>query len=157
MMPSISITTSAWTSIGREIAAVDKDGLETGGILLGHDDGSNIRIAVAGDPGPNAVRTADRFLRDREHAQRIATDAWESGRAQWVGEWHTHPNTAPVPSDIDLASYMNHLADDELGFTRFVSIIIGVAATGQIVVATWVVTPDSTTLVPLRRLKEGPT
>lgn len=157
MMPSISITTSAWNTIGREVAAVDKDGLETGGILLGHDDGTHIHIAVAGDSGPNAVRNADRFLRDREHAQRIATDAWKSGRAQWVGEWHTHPNKAPVPGAIDLASYMNHLADDELGFTRFVSIIIGVAAPGEIVVATWVVTPDSTTLMPLRRLKESPT
>ena len=157
MTPSISITARAWTSIGREIAAVGQDGLETGGILLGHDDGTNFRITGAGDPGPHAVRTADRFLRDREHAQRIATDSWEADRAQWVGEWHTHPNTAPVPSVIDLTSYMNHLADGELGFTRFVSIIIGAATPGQTTAATWVITPDKATLVPLRLLKAGST
>lgn len=157
---AVAISAAAWNTIRGEVAAADGDELETGGILLGHDHGETVSITVAGNPGPNAIRTRDRFHRDRDHAQRLANHAWDANRAQWVGEWHTHPGSTPAPSEIDLTSYATHLADDELSFARFISIIVGTSPTRQptrqTVVATWVITPSEATLVPLRVHREGP-
>lgn len=98
--------------------------LETGGILLGHNHHDRCAILVAGDPGPNAVRHRRAFSRDRAHAEDLADAAWAEHQATWVGEWHTHPEGLATPSDIDLASYLDHLNDPDLGFDYFISLII---------------------------------
>ncbi|EGD44063.1 hypothetical protein NBCG_01651 [Nocardioidaceae bacterium Broad-1] len=149
MSHAITMTAAAWDTIRQEVSAV-ADGAETGGILLGHDLGDTLHVTIAGDPGPNAKRTPDRFLRDRDHAEQLAAQAWEKDRAQWVGEWHTHPATPPVPSPIDLTSYARHLHDPDLNFDRFVSVIIGRDGDNQTGVAGWIITDGAATLVPLR-------
>jgi integrative and conjugative element protein (TIGR02256 family) len=98
--------------------------LETGGILLGHNRHDCCAIRVAGEPGPNAVRHRRAFSRDRAHAEGLADAAWADHQATWVGEWHTHPEGLATPSDIDLASYLDHLNDPDLGFAYFISLII---------------------------------
>lgn len=149
MSHAITMTAAAWDTIRHEVAAV-ADGVETGGILIGHDLGDTLHVTVAGDPGPNAKSTPDRFLRDRDHAEQLATQAWENDRAQWIGEWHTHPTTAPVPSPIDLTYYARHLHDPDLNFDRFVSVIIGRDGDSQTGVAGWIITDGAATLVPVR-------
>lgn len=143
----MTITAAAWELIVREVSAAD-DGLETGGILLGHHHGDQIRITTAGDPGVKARRARTSFLRDLDHAQRLAAAAWKKDKSQWVGEWHTHPDTEPVPSPLDLDSYARHLADADLAFTHFASIIVGILHT-ETAVAAWVVTADAANLTPL--------
>jgi integrative and conjugative element protein (TIGR02256 family) len=105
--------------------------LETGGILLGHNHRDRSTILVAGDPGPNAVRHMRAFSRDRAHAEGLADAAWAEHQAIWVGEWHTHPEGLATPSDIDLASYLEHLNDPDLGFDYFVSLIIALLPPGE--------------------------
>ncbi|GHH70386.1 Mov34/MPN/PAD-1 family protein [Promicromonospora soli] len=148
MSPVIHLTTTAWDTIRSEVAA-EAGRLETGGILLGHDFGDVLQVTVAGGPGPNAQRSRDRFLRDRDHAAQLAAGAWEADRAQWIGEWHTHPTTPPVPSPIDLASYARHLQDPDLSFDRFLSVIIGQDDQHQARVAGWIVTAGAATSVPV--------
>ncbi|MFE4000460.1 Mov34/MPN/PAD-1 family protein [Nocardioides sp. YIM B13467] len=143
----ITVGCRAWEAIRSEVAAAP-DGLETGGILLGKDTSDGVTIGVAGDPGPNAVHEPTRFLRDLNHAQRIAAAGWEHDQSVWVGEWHTHPRADPVPSAIDLDSYLRHLTDDELGFDRLISIIVSPGHEPP-VAACWVVTRDAATLTPL--------
>lgn len=143
----ITVGRRAWEAIRSEVAAAP-DGLETGGILLGKDTNDGVTIGVAGDPGPNAVHKPTRFLRDLNHAQRIAAAGWEHDQSVWVGEWHTHPRADPMPSAIDLDSYLRHLTDDELGFDRFISIIVRPSHEPP-VAACWVVTRDAATLTPL--------
>lgn len=147
MTIKVIIAGAAWEAIRRETSAAD-DGLETGGILLGHDAGDHIRITIAGDPGPNAHREPKSFLRDLDHAQKLAASAWETDHSQWVGEWHTHPDTEPVPSPIDLDSYAHHLADPDLAFSHFASLIVG-SINAQTAVAAWIVTEDAANLTPL--------
>jgi integrative and conjugative element protein (TIGR02256 family) len=108
------------------LAPASADGRETGGILLGRgpDDDGVIEIVEAGDPGPNADRRKDFFLRDLAHAQALAETAWERERAQWVGEWHTHPCSGPKPSQRDLATYASLLGNPTLAFAVFVSLIV---------------------------------
>lgn len=120
----VEITTAALDTIRNEVHLGGTD-LETGGILLGHEHATGCCIIVAGGPGPNAIRTPLSFSRDLTYAQALADAAWDEHRAVWLGEWHTHPAVPPVPSDTDMASYDTHLADPELGFARFISVIIG--------------------------------
>jgi integrative and conjugative element protein (TIGR02256 family) len=109
-----------------ELAQVSEDGLETGGILIGRGPSAHglIDIVDVGDPGPEAIRRADAFLRDLQHAQRLADAAWSRNRATWIGEWHTHPRSGPQPSARDLLTYAEILTQSELDFAVFISIII---------------------------------
>ena len=107
------------------MARESADGRETGGILLGRgpDEDGVVQVERAGDPGPNARREPGFFLRDLEHAQRLAEAAWDQRKAIWVGEWHTHLHGDPRPSATDLATYASLLAAADLHFEVFVSII----------------------------------
>lgn len=136
-------------SVLQSVLAMAVDGgyeLETGGILLGHDDepACTTRVTTAGDPGPAAVRRPRFFSRDRHHAQQLADAAWEVDRSQWVGEWHTHPLGQPVPSLVDHGSYLRHVLDPELGFLRFVSLIIVPSPQHSTLAAAWVTEPQRT-------------
>ncbi len=100
------------------------DGLETGGILLGHDESGQAEVTVAGRPGPGAERTPNRFRRDLAYAQQLSDDAFEADGSVWLGEWHTHPGGPEMPSELDLRSYAEMLTDTELGFRQFLCIIV---------------------------------
>lgn len=108
-----------------KMARLSRDGLETGGILLGHGPDTNgvVHVDGAGDPGSEARREPGFFLRDLEHAQKLAAAAWSDRKAIWVGEWHTHLHGDPRPSSVDLNTYAHLLASADLQFEVFVSII----------------------------------
>lgn len=152
---TIEIHPEALATISEQVRSGGTD-LETGGILLGHNHHDHCTIHVAGAPGPNAVRHARAFSRDRAYAEKLADAAWSEHRAAWVGEWHTHPEGLTTPSEIDLASYLTHLNDPDLGFDYFISLIIAlvpqVEPPGQehqqtagvpAVMTAWVVRADS--------------
>lgn len=127
----------------RHLAAGSADGRETGGILLGRgpDQSGLIRVVEAGDPGPLAIRRPDFFSRDTAHSERLAERAWKRERAQWVGEWHTHPTTGPQPSGRDLTAYAEVLGDATLGFAVFVVVIVapGPEGWGDATITSWVI------------------
>ncbi|WP_306357930.1 MULTISPECIES: Mov34/MPN/PAD-1 family protein [unclassified Nocardia] len=122
---TVRLSYGAARTISREAQASMWDGNETGGILLGDygNDGS-VRIRFAGTPGINAVRRQDFFLRDLEHTRSYAEHCFHRYGVVWVGEWHTHPGHAPVPSIRDLATYDAMLTDPDLRFgAEFIAII----------------------------------
>lgn len=108
-----------------ELARAAADGRETGGILLGRgpEPDGTVHVEQAGDPGPNAMRRPNFFLRDLEYARDLADDAWDRSEAVWVGEWHTHLKPSGHPSEADLATYYRLLSATDLDFDVFVSII----------------------------------
>lgn len=126
---------------------VDEHGAatETGGILLGRHDAGTIEIMAAGDPGPQAKHTSTSFTRDLIHAQRLAAGAWVRDGRQWIGEWHTHPAGAPVPSTTDLATYRHLLETPDLAFSAFVSLIVQPSPARM---SSWIITRNSATCVP---------
>jgi integrative and conjugative element protein (TIGR02256 family) len=123
--PTVTILPEAERHIPA-LAAESEDGRETGGILIGRgpDADDVITVERAGDPGPDAQRRPDYFLRDLAHARELASAAWEEDEGVWVGEWHTHPKGLVTPSRRDLTTYAGLLADPELSFATFVSIIV---------------------------------
>jgi integrative and conjugative element protein (TIGR02256 family) len=132
-------------------AVTAADGRETGGILLGSDDGTVLEIRQAGGPGPHADRRAGEFRRDLAHAEELALAAWAADGSVWIGEWHTHPRGPARPSATDLATYGGFLTDPTLGFRRFSAIII-TPANGEdwrrMRMAAWLVTLDGARAVP---------
>lgn len=146
--PEVVITETALATVTKE-ARRSQDGLETGGILLGHDTPDQVLIRHAGDPGPQAVRGPRHFHRDLEHAQQLARAAWNQDQSLWIGEWHTHPAASAKPSELDLNSYLRHLHDPELGLDKFIAIIVILDPTAMNAVA-WVVNRHTVQSVRLR-------
>ncbi|MGC4989853.1 Mov34/MPN/PAD-1 family protein [Nocardia salmonicida] len=123
-----------------DTAQQSRDGLETGGVLLGTDHNGDILITSAGTPGPKARRASQSFDRDLDHVNQLATAAWQSDGSLWIGEWHTHPSGDLLPSELDLTSYLRHVHDPELHLDRFVAIIVGLAAQREVRMQTWIIT-----------------
>jgi integrative and conjugative element protein (TIGR02256 family) len=120
----VRIAATAAATIRAE-ARHSRDGTETGGILLGATDLPHAAVRHAGLPGPAAIRQPAYFLRDLAHAQHLAAGAWTADGSVWIGDWHTHPVTPPIPSERDLRTYAQLLADPDLAFNAFVALIIG--------------------------------
>lgn len=113
-------------------ATASCDGLESGGLLLGHLYNDRVVVNYAGGPGPGAVRESTRFVRDLAFAQELAQAAWKLDRSIWIGEWHTHPKCSAAPSDIDMQTYAKHLNDPDLTLPTFLSLIVIPHPTGTV-------------------------
>jgi integrative and conjugative element protein (TIGR02256 family) len=77
--------------------------IEAGGILLGSYRGPHVEVFQCTAPMRKDTRTRFGFVRRDPGHQRAADAAWRaSGRTvHFVGEWHTHPEDHPRPSNID--------------------------------------------------------
>lgn len=80
---------------------------ESGGILLGRRRGKHLEVLLATEPSPHDKGSTYSFLREAKVHAEVARQAWIRGNRQidYLGEWHTHPQTAPVPSEIDRAEW----------------------------------------------------
>jgi len=77
---------------------------ETGGVVMGYWVGDReVVITAATSAGSRATHREDGYEPDVDHDQReIARIYQESGRLHtYLGDWHTHPLGAPVPSSTD--------------------------------------------------------
>lgn len=119
---TVHFTAPAARTVITELRTADHT-TETGGILLGHHTHDTVTVHYAGTPGPAAVRTPTYFLRDLAHPQALADQAFASDGSVWVGEWHTHPTSHPIPSARDAATYRQLLDDPELGFHSVIAVI----------------------------------
>lgn len=148
MLPAVTrviLAGSAHDAI--EAVCEPRDGLETGGILLGHqhEDG-HLSVTVAGDPGPRAQRGPRSFRRDHAHAQRLARAAYAHDRSIWIGDWHTHPRGPERPSPIDLRAYVDVIRSDDSDFAVFLS-IIAIPVVPRPLLWAWAVTDETITPV----------
>lgn len=104
-------------------AAASSDGKETGGILLGFGGpGGPCWVTEAAGPGPRAIRSATRFVRDLDHSEAAAEAAFALDGSLWLGDWHTHPGGPAALSAVDLHSYRRVLAASDMG--RFLAILV---------------------------------
>jgi integrative and conjugative element protein (TIGR02256 family) len=99
----------------------DEADLEAGGILLGCYRGPHVEILECTTPMPSDKRTRYGFVRRDPGHQRRALAAWKASdrTVNFVGEWHTHPEERPSPSQVDRdtwADQMDRRRDDALIF-----------------------------------------
>ena len=86
------------------------EGNELGGVLTGIKVGDNtFRICKVSPP---CVRSHSRCgcQRDAELANQFLTDDYEASEQTrtYMGEWHTHPESDPTPSGVDMQSIENN-------------------------------------------------
>lgn len=111
-----------------------KDAKEAGGILIGRylKHGNDVVIDYVTEPSIYDVRKRYFFHRSSKIHHEFAQNKWENsqGTENYLGEWHSHPEKNPKPSQYDLKSWKQHMKklDKELKFTFF--IIVGTKSIG---------------------------
>lgn len=101
---------------------------EIGGLLMGeHLQGDQFRvthITVQHTGGTTAC-----FIRD-PHEHQIELDRFfeQTGsdykRFNYLGEWHSHPSFAPVPSETDVETMQSIVSDNSVGANFLVLLIV---------------------------------
>lgn len=102
---------------------------EAGGIMLGRliRDGGDVVLDEATTPSPSDRRTRFRFFRKRKPAQQRVNKAWgESvGTKVYLGEWHTHPEDHPTPSDADFSNWRRIMREVRRDHNELFFVIVG--------------------------------
>lgn len=83
------------------------DSKEAGGLLLGYRRGPHLEISDLTLPYSMDVRRRNFFFRCDSSHKKYATLVW-AGSAKttdYLGEWHTHPESAPSPSKLDRSEW----------------------------------------------------
>ncbi len=82
---------------------------EAGGVLLGRliVDSDDVVVDLAGAPARQDFRSRFSFFRKARPAQATVDEEWaaSSGAVNYLGDWHTHPEDHPVPSQTDLRNW----------------------------------------------------
>ncbi|NOJ82902.1 hypothetical protein HNV28_32080 [Myxococcus xanthus] len=106
---------------------------EAGGVLLGRCivDSENIVVDQASEPTGSDIRSRFRFFRSKSPAQRLVDDAWASsnGTMNYLGEWHSHPETHPHPSTVDLENWRWIASRAVLEQNFLLFLIVGIVST----------------------------
>lgn len=81
-------------------------GNEVGGVLAGRVEDSKIVVTDVSGPGPQAICTRTKFLKDATYCQEFLDDKYRdsNGAIVYIGEWHSHPNEDNRPSNTDIKS-----------------------------------------------------
>ncbi len=100
---------------------------EFGGVLLGRHIIATCDIIVdhVTTPLPGDRHSRFHFFRARRRHQEAIDDAWRQsgGTRTYLGEWHTHPETVPVPSLVDRLEWQRKLMFDEFSDAIFFVIV----------------------------------
>lgn len=109
---------------------IDTSNKEAGGILLGRFilDSSNIIIDKVTSPQSKDRRSRFSFEKlDSYHQYRINNEWTESeGKINFIGEWHSHPESHPNPSFLDIKEWKRKSKEDVYDHEFLVFIIVGV-------------------------------
>ncbi len=110
---------SRWLQFGQ-------DEPESGGYILGYQHGAtnNITLEFVTTPQSKDIRNRIRcVLRDFLHLNIIKLA--RKNKSYYMGVWHTHPQTTPVPSSIDWDDWNKTLIEDKTGCEYAFFIIVG--------------------------------
>ncbi len=103
---------------------------EAGGVLIGRyiRDSLDIVIDEVTFPMKGDRRRRFNFWRARKRHQHALDQAWleSGGISNYLGEWHTHPEDIPIPSDTDIKSWQERLKKDIFSGDTLFFIIIGI-------------------------------
>ena len=106
---------------------------EAGGVLLGRliVSSKDIVIDKVTTPLPSDVRSRNSFKRSKEH-QAIIQKEWDesNGTCHYLGEWHSHPESSPSPSSMDIKSWKEQLKSAVFSSRFLYFVIVGVKEYG---------------------------
>lgn len=97
---------------------------EAGGQLFAVFQGNDTIIVDAKPPNKKDKRTRYSFVPDRNRQQTEIREMYAKG-FHYVGDWHTHPEPVPFPSELDLSSMQDSILKSSHGLQAFILIILG--------------------------------
>lgn len=121
---------------------VKKGQHEAGGILLGQVKEKDIYITRISFPSKRDRSSRYSFMRDKRNAQDIIDYEFfnSNKRTIYLGEWHTHPEELPTPSNVDRKMIKNQLLKNVLNEPFLLQYIqgtkgfyLGLIRTGEII------------------------
>lgn len=97
---------------------------EAAGVLLGEIRGRHVVITDLSEPGFGDLRQRNLVDRRGKHHQQKVDDCFQvsGGTVNYIGEWHTHPEDFPQPSQQDRSSWSANLK----GRTPKIVLIVGI-------------------------------
>jgi len=97
---------------------------EAGGLLFAKISATQIAIQEATSPSRRDYRTRGRFILDLVEAQKVIAERFSS-KLHYVGEWHTHPEPVPRPTERDLKTIASVFEKSQHRLRSLILIIVG--------------------------------
>lgn len=122
---------------------------EKGGVLLGYRNKKNIRIIRASIPTRYDKSNKFNFTRNKKSAQLFINYEFlnTNGQIIYLGEWHTHPEENPNPSQTDIDMIKIQFEKNEINEDFLIMLIVGIDSN-------YVSYFDGKKLIPLNRVSE---
>jgi integrative and conjugative element protein (TIGR02256 family) len=100
---------------------------ERGGVLAGYHSDRHWVITHVSPPSARSLGGLFWLRRDRRDAQRFINRVFAetNGAVNYLGEWHTHPETKPTPSACDRRMLSDLLASSRLEIDFLLGAIVG--------------------------------
>lgn len=100
--------------------------VETGGVLLGYEDGRDFIICIATDPGPNAIRKKNEFSFDAPYCNKLIDNYFinSNGKINYIGDWHRHFRLNLKPSQKDINAMADLATDRNCNIPRPILLIV---------------------------------
>lgn len=115
---------------------------EAGGVLLGRHllDTDDVVVDEVTTPQNSDRRSRFSFFRSKKHGI-IAQSRWseEASTIAYLGLWHTHPESDPMPSGVDRNDWVQALSSDTFYGDRLFFPIVGIEK-----IRVWTMTRDGT-------------
>lgn len=103
---------------------------EAGGILIGRllIESDDILIDEATEPGKKDRRRRFTFWRSTSSHQKRVDTAWKQSRGTqiYLGEWHSHPEADPTPSNQDVKNWLAIIKDAKYEQDQLLFAIAGI-------------------------------
>ena len=102
--------------------------LESGGIITGKLYENSIKITNCSEPSNFDNQSRYNFTRSSKSAQYFLNERFHlsGGEEIYLGEWHTHPENIPSPSQTDIKSFKRTLTRNNLYSDIHLMIIVGI-------------------------------
>jgi integrative and conjugative element protein (TIGR02256 family) len=97
---------------------------EAGGQLFARLSPGQIKVEVATGPRHADRRSRFYFAPSRVHERR-EIHALHRSDLHYVGDWHTHPESVPKPSDIDLRNISEIFTHSKHDYAGILMVIVG--------------------------------
>lgn len=124
---TVSISSEAFEDMVR--LAREQAPVETGTALVGSysDDGHQAVVTALAPMSADSRGERFRFHRGVAGLRRFLSRVFNSsgGRTHYVGEWHSHPGGAPVPSATDEENAMEIAVDPKAQCAECIFVILG--------------------------------
>lgn len=101
---------------------------EAGGQLFVRFEGNSIQVEQATGPRATDRRSLLDFIPDRLAERREIKRLFRAG-LHYVGDWHTHPEAYPRPSETDIDSLRDMFKKSRHKLASFLVVIVGTAVT----------------------------